>query len=103
MLLKMVLAPHEPAESFVDHYAKLLPESDAQEFQKVLDMKGLKRGEQNVLTEVFRTRIPTAAALPTSRSEGGTAAQLLSALAITTPEHESSRIRRLEKIIKKRL
>lgn len=39
MLLKMVLAPHEPAESFVDHYAKLLPESDAQEFQKVLDMK----------------------------------------------------------------
>lgn len=106
MLLKMVLAPHEPAESFVDHYAKLLPESDAQEFQKVLDMKGLKRSEQNVLTEVFRTRIPTVAPLPAAPSEGGTAAQLLSALAVvttTTPEHESSRIRRLEKLIKKRL
>ncbi|KAL1482992.1 hypothetical protein MTO96_033433 [Rhipicephalus appendiculatus] len=87
MLLKMVLAPHEPAESFVEHYTKQLPESDAQEFQKVLDMKGLKRSEQNVLTEVFP-------------------AQLLSALAIvttTTPEHESSRIRRFEKLIKKRL
>ncbi|XP_077509398.1 vacuolar protein sorting 53 isoform X2 [Amblyomma americanum] len=106
MLLKMVLAPHEPAESFVEHYTKLLPESDAQEFQKVLDMKGLKRSEQNVLTEVFRTRIPTAASTSTAPSEGGTAAQLLSALAIvttTSPEHESSRIRRFEKLIKKRL
>ncbi|KAH7960865.1 hypothetical protein HPB49_024077 [Dermacentor silvarum] len=125
MLLKMVLAPHEPAESFVEHYTKQLPDSDAQEFQKVLDMKvgsnspssmatagivksfkGLKRSEQNVLTEVFRTRIPTAASSAAAASEGGTAAQLLSALAIvttTTPEHESSRIRRFEKLIKKRL
>ncbi|KAH6934373.1 hypothetical protein HPB50_023742 [Hyalomma asiaticum] len=106
MLLKMVLAPHEPAESFVEHYTKQLPESDAQEFQKVLDMKGLKRSEQNVLTEVFRTRIPTATSSSAAPSEGGTAAQLLSALAIvttTTPEHESSRIRRFEKLIKKRL
>ncbi|KAH9377424.1 hypothetical protein HPB48_016801 [Haemaphysalis longicornis] len=106
MLLKMVLAPHEPAESFVEHYAKLLPDSDAHEFQKVLDMKGLKRSEQNVLTEVFRTRIPAAASASAAPSEGGTAAQLLSALAVVTtatPEHESSRIRRFEKLIKKRL
>lgn len=70
------------------------------------DPQGLKRSEQNVLTEVFRTRIPTVAPLPAAPSEGGTAAQLLSALAVVTtatPEHESSRIRRLEKLIKKRL
>lgn len=33
------MAPHENAESFVDNYMKLLPESDITEFQKVLDMK----------------------------------------------------------------
>lgn len=35
------MAPHENAESFVDNYMKLLPESDITEFQKVLDMKVL--------------------------------------------------------------
>ncbi|XP_035224541.1 vacuolar protein sorting-associated protein 53 homolog isoform X2 [Stegodyphus dumicola] len=39
MILKVVMAPHENAESFVENYMKLLPESDITEFQKVLDMK----------------------------------------------------------------
>ena len=37
--LQVVMAPHENAESFVDNFMKLLPESDITEFQKVLDMK----------------------------------------------------------------
>lgn len=33
------MSPHEPVRSFVDNYMKLLPETDASEFQKVLEMK----------------------------------------------------------------
>lgn len=39
MILKVVMAPIEPDTSFVDQFLKLLPESDIQEFQKVLEMK----------------------------------------------------------------
>ena len=39
MILKVVMAPTDPAQAFADQFAKLLPEADAAEFQKVLDMK----------------------------------------------------------------
>lgn len=39
MILKVVMAPTDPAKAFVDQFAKLLPEADPSEFQKVLDMK----------------------------------------------------------------
>lgn len=39
MLLKVVMSPHERAADYVEQYSRLLTESDAAEFQKVLDMK----------------------------------------------------------------
>jgi hypothetical protein len=39
MILKVVMAPIDPARAFADQFAKLLPEADPSEFQKVLDMK----------------------------------------------------------------
>jgi hypothetical protein len=39
MILKVVMAPTDPAKAFTDQFAKLLPEADLSEFQKVLDMK----------------------------------------------------------------
>lgn len=39
MILKVVMAPTEPEISFVEKFLKLLPESDIQEFQKILEMK----------------------------------------------------------------
>ena len=39
MILKVVMAPTDPAKAFTDQFAKLLPEADVSEFQKVLDMK----------------------------------------------------------------
>jgi hypothetical protein len=39
MILKVVMAPTDPAKAFADQFAKLLPEADPSEFQKVLDMK----------------------------------------------------------------
>ncbi|KAM8903980.1 vacuolar protein sorting-associated protein 53 homolog isoform 2-T2 [Spinachia spinachia] len=94
MILKVVMAPHEPPVVFVDNYIKLLADGNPETFQKILDMKGLKRSEQSSMLELFRQRLPT----PPSGPDGG--GSLFSA---PTPEQESSRIRRLEKLIKKRL
>lgn len=39
MILKVVMAPRDPAKAFTEQFAKLLPEADLSEFRKVLDMK----------------------------------------------------------------
>ncbi|XP_051848169.1 vacuolar protein sorting-associated protein 53 homolog [Antechinus flavipes] len=95
MILKVVMAPHEPLVVFVDNLIKLLTDCNTETFQKILDMKGLKRSEQSSMLELFRQRLPT----PPSASEGPGSASLTA----PTPEQESSRIRKLEKLIKKRL
>uniref|UniRef100_A0A3B5M0N3 Vacuolar protein sorting-associated protein 53 homolog n=1 Tax=Xiphophorus couchianus TaxID=32473 RepID=A0A3B5M0N3_9TELE len=95
MILKVVMAPHEPAVVFVDNYIKLLADGNPETFQKILDMKGLKRSEQSSMLELFRQRLPT----PPSGSDSGPSLSF----SAPTPEQESSRIRKLEKLIKKRL
>lgn len=95
MILKVVMAPHEPLELFVDNYIKLLMDYNTETFQKILDMKGLKRNEQSSMLELFRQRLPS----PPSGPESSSSLSLLA----PTPEQESSRIRKLEKLIKKRL
>lgn len=57
--------------------------------------QGLKRSEQSSMLELFRQRLPA----PPSGPEGSSSLSLLA----PTPEQESSRIRKLEKLIKKRL
>ncbi|XP_003227928.2 vacuolar protein sorting-associated protein 53 homolog [Anolis carolinensis] len=95
MILKVVMAPHEPAIVFVDNYIKLLADCSTDTFQKILDMKGLKRSEQSAMLELFRQRLPAPPSGPESAS--------FVSLTAPTPEQESSRIRKLEKLIKKRL
>uniref|UniRef100_A0A671XUL8 Vacuolar protein sorting-associated protein 53 homolog n=1 Tax=Sparus aurata TaxID=8175 RepID=A0A671XUL8_SPAAU len=95
MILKVVMAPHEPPVVFVDNYIKLLADGNPETFQKILDMKGLKRSEQSSMLELFRQRLPT----PPSGGDGGPSLSF----SAPTPEQESSRIRKLEKLIKKRL
>ncbi|XP_036370846.1 vacuolar protein sorting-associated protein 53 homolog isoform X2 [Octopus sinensis] len=105
MVLKMVMSPHEPAQAFVDNYMRLLTDSDLAEFQKVLEMKALKRSEQNTLMELYKARIPTHNATVHNEVQRNnqSIATFSSMTASTTPDGESSRIRRLEKLIKKRL
>ncbi|XP_005987501.1 vacuolar protein sorting-associated protein 53 homolog [Latimeria chalumnae] len=95
MILKVVMAPHEPSVVFVDNYIKLLADYNTETFQKILDMKGLKRSEQSSMLELFRQRLPA----PPSGGESTSS----TSLPAPTPEQESSRIRKLEKLIKKRL
>ncbi|PNI23227.1 VPS53 isoform 1 [Pan troglodytes] len=91
----VVMAPHEPLVVFVDNYIKLLTDCNAETFQKILDMKGLKRSEQSSMLELLRQRLP---APPSGAESSGSLS-----LTAPTPEQESSRIRKLEKLIKKRL
>ncbi|ESO97342.1 hypothetical protein LOTGIDRAFT_214182 [Lottia gigantea] len=94
MVLKVVMSPHEPPQGYVDNYIRLLNDSDVNEFQKVLEMKGLRRNDQSILMEMYRNRIPMSALT------GETTSSLNN---VNSPEPESSRIRKLEKLIKKRL
>ncbi|XP_041349182.1 vacuolar protein sorting-associated protein 53 homolog [Gigantopelta aegis] len=93
MILKVVMSPHEPPAGFVDNFIRLLQDSDVNEFQKVLEMKGLRRSDQTHLIEMYRARNPN---LGEGTQSGANASS-------NTPEPESSRIKKLEKLIKKRL
>lgn len=55
MILKVVMTPIDPPKNFVEQYKKLLPECQLTEFYKILEMKSVKRQEQTVLVDVFKT------------------------------------------------
>merc|ERR1719499_221111 len=95
MTLKVVMSPHDPLEAFVEQYIKLVPDAEAAEFQKVLDMKGVRKVDQAAFVEYFRT---TAPASTTSIQSPSTAAS-----SATSAPLEESRIKKLENLIKKRL
>jgi len=59
MILKVVMSPAGDVNSqkaFVENYLKLLSDPDVTNFQKVLEIKGLKRNDQSLMLDMFRTR-----------------------------------------------
>lgn len=55
MILKLVMTRIDPPKNFVEQYKKLLPECTLTEFHKILEMKSLKRQEQTVLVDLFKS------------------------------------------------
>lgn len=56
MVLKSVMAPLNPPQTYVADFVKLLPDSDLADFTKVLEMKGVvKKQEQAVYVDLFRS------------------------------------------------
>lgn len=55
MILKVVMTPVEPQKNFIDQCKKLLPECQLSEFNKILEMKSMKRQEQAVLVDLFKS------------------------------------------------
>ncbi|RWS10752.1 vacuolar protein sorting-associated protein 53-like protein, partial [Dinothrombium tinctorium] len=88
MILKVVLVPCERIESFIENYNKLLPDSDENELHKILDMKGVRRAEINLLLEAYRN------------APKGDSKDIHEAIQ-NNIDHESSKIKRLENLIKK--
>lgn len=98
-ILKVVMSPHTDQHRFVESYYRMLSDSDLNEFQKVLEMKGLRRSEQSNILEIYRAKMPVSAAAGSTHSD----TNQNSALQTQNSEQESSRIRKLERLIKKRL
>ncbi|XP_031839053.1 vacuolar protein sorting 53 [Nomia melanderi] len=92
MILKIVMSPIESPKDFVKQCRMRLPDLQAPEFQKILDMKGLKKTEQVLLLEQFKQPENVTISHDTK-----------SHIVQDSPEHEAGRIKRLEKLIKKRI
>ncbi|XP_015586668.1 vacuolar protein sorting-associated protein 53 homolog [Cephus cinctus] len=92
MILKVVMSPTESPSAFADQCRKLLPELPTTEFQKILDMKGLRKTEQLQLVEQFKQSGNS----DVSRDTRNYTVQ-------DSPENEAGKIKRLEKLIKKRM
>lgn len=90
MIIKIVMAPMYPTQAFTEQYLKLLPESSIQEFQKVLDMKSIKRVDQAHILDLFKKSAPQ---------------EMLQVTDIPDkPETtDRGRIKKLENLIKKRI
>ncbi|GAA5834429.1 hypothetical protein JCM3766R1_005209 [Sporobolomyces carnicolor] len=65
-LLKIIMSPEDPADNFVRHYLALIPCQSFSDFQKVLDLKGVRRADQNHLLDIFLARTSTASGLTDS-------------------------------------
>ncbi|POY71074.1 hypothetical protein BMF94_5831 [Rhodotorula taiwanensis] len=62
-LLKIIMSPDDPADEFVRHYLLLVPCQSFSDFQKLLELKGVRRAEQNHLLDVFLAKTSTASGL----------------------------------------
>ncbi|KAG9000397.1 Vacuolar protein sorting-associated protein 53 [Tulasnella sp. JGI-2019a] len=62
-LLKVINSPIDPPEGFVSNYTLLVGDNSFSNFQKVLDLKGTPRTEQNALLDKFLTMTSTMADL----------------------------------------
>ncbi|KAG8970352.1 Vacuolar protein sorting-associated protein 53 [Tulasnella sp. 419] len=66
-LLKVVNSPDDPPQGFISNYTLLIGDSSFSNFQKVLDLKGAPRQQQNKLLDTFLTMTSTMTDLePTS-------------------------------------
>lgn len=52
-VLKTAMSPHEPVEMFIDHYFLLIGDRNVSNLQRILELKGLKRAEQQQMVDLF--------------------------------------------------
>lgn len=129
MIIKVVMQPTTPPQTFIEHYLKLLPDTSPIEFNKIMDMKGLKRSDSTYLIELYKRMAPkdivqstnpfendtddaesgtsTMANVPKMSSVENTIAstikQTASSVTSSLAAADKGRIRKLENLIKKRL
>ena len=93
------MSPLHDADSFVSHYAKLLPYSDVHELQKVLEMKSVRRAEQAPILERFRQKM-LQNEQPAQDEEKKV--ERTEALKTTGDSVADSRLRKLEELVKRK-
>ncbi|KAG0200788.1 Vacuolar protein sorting-associated protein 53 [Mortierella sp. GBA30] len=55
-VLKTAMSPHEPLDMFIDHYFLLIGDRSLSNFQRILELKGLKRAEQQQMVDLFQKK-----------------------------------------------
>lgn len=98
MLLKVVMSPSEPIPAFVEQFNKLLSDAESSEFIKVLDMKGVRKVDQSVYIEQFNSLNGSSVSIPPNSQISSPSAKN-----VNMGEEEESRIKKLEKMIRKKL
>jgi len=90
-------------EDFISNYAKMLPESDSTELQKILEMKSLRRAEQAPLIQLYRNKFETARPPTTTQPNPASSSSFsMSAMvSMATDGIGDSSMRRLEKLVKR--
>ncbi|KAG0212026.1 Vacuolar protein sorting-associated protein 53 [Mortierella sp. NVP41] len=56
-ILKTAMSPHEPFDMFIDHYFLLIGDRHLSNFQRILELKGLKRTEQQQMVDAFLKKL----------------------------------------------
>ncbi|KAG9295649.1 hypothetical protein G9A89_002967 [Geosiphon pyriformis] len=56
-ILKLILTPHEPPDGLVENYLLLVADRNPNNIQKIMDLKGLKKFEQQPIIDIFQQRI----------------------------------------------
>lgn len=129
MIIKIAMQSISPAQTFIEQYLKLLPDSSPVEFMKIMDMKGLKRSDSTYLVELYKRMAPkdvqqstnpfendgdvmdSGSSMPMQKSPSSSENTLASTIKQTasnvtstlTASADKGRIRKLENLIKKRL
>eukprot|EP00041_Stephanoeca_diplocostata_P000373 m.14441 g.14441 ORF g.14441 m.14441 type:complete len:903 (-) comp10450_c0_seq1:269-2977(-) len=103
MILKVVMAPHEPPQLYVEDYIKLVGDDEGiTQLQKILDMKGLRKSEQQPLLDAYRAISPAGGAeslAGSDRAKSGSAGSGTKAAAASSTKRSS--IRKLERLMKR--
>ncbi|KAI8584232.1 hypothetical protein K450DRAFT_218778 [Umbelopsis ramanniana AG] len=65
-LLKAVMTPSDPVEGFIESYIFLIADKSTNNFQKIMDIKGIRKADQPQVMEAFQKRISSAETLADS-------------------------------------
>ena len=107
-IVKIVMAPHEPAKLFVEDYLKMVGDKDEDvsltSFQRILDMKGLRKSEQSALVEAFHSLAPEASSSSSTtanRAHRGGGGDGRGARGAGAGSKGNTNLRKLEKLMKR--
>ena len=98
-IFKVVMTDVAKPDEFVANYDRMLPESDSSELQKILEMRSMRRSEQQQIIAIYRQKIEGIE--PTTTSSMPSAFSAVVSLA--TDGIADTSMRRLEKLVKKKL
>ncbi|KAL3095313.1 hypothetical protein niasHS_007412 [Heterodera schachtii] len=99
MLLKAVMADKSNQEEFIAHFIRILPDSDAAELQRILEMRPIRRNEQNQIIQLYKTKVESANPTPIGASSVSHPTQSVPSSLMASIGDSS--MRRLERLVKK--